>query len=27
VGFDARWYNESGVGVYVVELLRANARC
>jgi len=23
VGFDARWYNESGVGVYVVELLRA----
>jgi glycosyltransferase involved in cell wall biosynthesis len=25
VGFDARWYNDSGVGVYVVELLRAMA--
>jgi glycosyltransferase involved in cell wall biosynthesis len=25
VGFDARWYNESGVGVYVAELLRAMA--
>ncbi len=23
VGFDARWYNDSGVGVYVAELLRA----
>jgi glycosyltransferase involved in cell wall biosynthesis len=23
IGFDARWYNESGVGTYVVELLRA----
>ena len=23
VGFDARWYNDSGVGTYVVELLRA----
>ena len=25
VGFDARWYNDSGVGVYVAELLRAMA--
>src|SRR5262249_25160400 len=25
VGFDARWYNESGVGVYVAELLGAMA--
>jgi glycosyltransferase involved in cell wall biosynthesis len=23
VGFDARWYNDSGVGVYVAELVRA----
>lgn len=23
VGFDARWYNDSGVGTYVVELLKA----
>jgi glycosyltransferase involved in cell wall biosynthesis len=26
VGFDARWYNDSGVGVYVAELLRAMAQ-
>ncbi|HEV2990636.1 MAG TPA: glycosyltransferase family 1 protein [Candidatus Angelobacter sp.] len=26
VGFDARWYNDSGVGTYVSELLRAMAR-
>jgi glycosyltransferase involved in cell wall biosynthesis len=25
VGFDARWYNDSGVGVYVAELLRGMA--
>jgi glycosyltransferase involved in cell wall biosynthesis len=25
VGFDARWYNDSGVGVYVAELLQAMA--
>jgi Glycosyltransferase Family 4 len=25
VGFDARWYNESGVGTYVAELLKAMA--
>ena len=25
VGFDARWYNDSGVGTYVAELLRAMA--
>jgi len=25
VGFDARWYNDSGVGTYVAELLRALA--
>ncbi len=25
VGFDARWYNDSGVGIYVAELLRALA--
>jgi glycosyltransferase involved in cell wall biosynthesis len=25
VGFDARWYNDSGVGVYVLELVRALA--
>src|SRR5262249_31756573 len=25
VGFDARWYNDSGVGVYVSELVRALA--
>lgn len=25
-GFDARWYNDSGVGVYVAQLLRAMAR-
>lgn len=25
VGFDARWYNDSGVGVYVAELVRAMA--
>src|SRR5215469_18934685 len=24
-GFDARWYNDSGVGVYVAQLLRALA--
>ena len=24
-GFDARWYNDSGVGVYVAQLLRAVA--
>ena len=23
VGFDARWYNESGVGTYIAELLTA----
>ena len=23
VGFDARWYNDSGVGTYVAELLKA----
>jgi glycosyltransferase involved in cell wall biosynthesis len=26
VGFDARWYNDSGVGTYVAELVRALAR-
>jgi len=26
VGFDARWYNDSGVGSYVAELLRAMAQ-
>lgn len=26
VGFDARWYNDSGVGTYTAELLRAMAR-
>jgi glycosyltransferase involved in cell wall biosynthesis len=26
VGFDARWYNDSGVGTYVAELLRAMAK-
>jgi glycosyltransferase involved in cell wall biosynthesis len=26
VGFDARWYNDSGVGTYVSELLKAMAR-
>lgn len=26
VGFDARWYNDSGVGTYVAELLRALAK-
>jgi glycosyltransferase involved in cell wall biosynthesis len=26
VGFDARWYNDSGVGTYVAELLRAMAQ-
>ena len=26
VGFDARWYNDSGVGTYVAELLRALAQ-
>src|SRR5258706_16337898 len=25
VGFDARWYNDSGVGTYVAELLKAMA--
>lgn len=25
VGFDARWYNDSGIGTYVAELLRAMA--
>src|SRR5882724_10056329 len=27
VGFDARWYNDAGVGTYVAELLRALVRC
>src|SRR6266852_5690824 len=26
VGFDARWYNDAGVGTYVAELLRALMR-
>src|SRR4051812_18989591 len=26
VGFDARWYNDSGVGTYVAELLKAMLR-
>src|SRR6266700_4411488 len=26
VGFDARWYNDAGVGTYVAELLRALVR-